>query len=137
MVRPHPREGLTTSISVTVSSTALSIVGVSIESEEGFEVSGDDLRSVRVVELVQENMPDYVEGLSIQWAHPVPERLAQSVRETWPAPPAMASVAETYSFARAVRLPPIKAVTDSYGISRATAHRWVNQCKDAGMIADG
>ena len=140
VVYSHPRPNLNTSIGLSASGSFwLTITSVQIESEKaGDEVTTDDLRNVRVIELIRENLPKHVSGSALHSARQrTPGALPETVRDAWPSQSAMWEVAHTYNFARAVRMPPVKAVVDAYEISRSTAHRWINQCRDAGMISGG
>lgn len=138
VIKSHPRENLTTAITVDVVDAVLRIREVAINTEANApadtEVTTDDLRNARVIELIRENLPQYVEALSLTWTFPLPEDAAAAIRKAWPATFAKTMVAEVYGFARAIRLPPIKAVTENFGISRATAHRWADACRTEGFI---
>jgi len=137
VVDDHPRPGLTTRIALRWDKGALGIAGVEVESTSPDEVATNDLRSVRVVDLVRTHLQTFVAVHSWGWSFPASADVASAVRNSWPTMTAVSDVAQTYNFARALRLAPIKAVMESYGISRATAHRWVNVCKERGEIADG
>lgn len=137
VVSDHPRSGLTTRIGLRWDGDALGIAGVEVSSTSPEEVATNDLRSVRVIELVRTHLQTFVAVHAWGWRFPASAEVATTVRNSWPTMTAVSNVAQTYNFARALRLPPIKAVTESYAISRATAHRWVNLCKERGEITDG
>lgn len=138
VVRDHPRPSMTTRIGISASGNPwLRIASVSIDADGRDEVSTEDLRSVRVIELVRLHLPSQAGGSAFTSHFRDSEEFGSAIRDQWPSEGAMRELARTYNVARALRLHPIKAVTESFGVSRSTAHRWVNQCREAGMIADG
>ncbi|MEL5990749.1 hypothetical protein ACOKGD_13970 [Microbacterium phosphatis] len=137
VVPDHPRADLMTHIELRWNVDSLAVSSVKVESLRPEEVTTNDLRSVRVVDLIRTHLQSFVAVHSSGWSFPVRPEVAGAIRKAWPTMTAVSDVAQTYNFARALRLPPIKAVMESYEISRATAHRWVNLCKERGEIADG
>lgn len=137
IVGDHPRPALKTRITLRWDTDALGISNVEIESKRPEEVTSNDLRSVRVVELLRSHLQNFVTVHAWGWGFPATSDVANAVRSSWPTMTAVSAVAQTYNFARALRMAPIKAVMDSYGISRATAHRWVHLCRERGEISDG
>ncbi|WP_374197649.1 helix-turn-helix domain-containing protein [Microbacterium paraoxydans] len=139
IVDHHPRIGLETRIRVSASGSFwLRIMSVTIESHGAQEeVTSDDLRNVRVIDLLRQHLPPHA-GWTPLTAHALAsEAYPTAIRDQWPSPGAMGEVARTYNVALALRLHPIKAVTDAFGISRSTAHRWINQCRESGLIVGG
>lgn len=135
-VEDHPRDGISTTVRVATDGQELRVLGVTLEAHTSEEITTGDLRSVRVVELIREHLPHHVAAHAFGWSFPPAPELAEVTRGTWPSTTAMSAVAQTYNFARALRLAPIKALTDGFGISRATAHRWVNLCKERGLVRE-
>jgi hypothetical protein len=136
VVRDHPRPGLTARIALRWEGREIHVSAVELASIEPAEVTTNDLRSVRVVDLIRTHLQAFVAVHSWGWSFPPSEDVAMAVRSSWPTMVAVSDVAQTYNFARALRLPPIKAVMESYSVSRATAHRWVNLCRERGEVVD-
>ncbi|GGM58624.1 helix-turn-helix domain-containing protein [Microbacterium saperdae] len=138
VVDHHPRIGLETRIRVSASGSFwLRILSVAIESYGAEEVNSEDLRNVRVIDLLRQHLPPLA-GWTPFTSHALAsETFSSAIRDQWPSPGAMGEVARTYNVALALRLHPIKAVTDAFGISRSTAHRWINQCRESGLIVSG
>lgn len=137
LVPNHPRAEIATRITIRTDGIELHIDGVELFAMGDLEVTTDDLRNVRLVETIRTCLPEHVTVHAWSWAFPTPDYVADAVRKAWPSMTSVSNVAQTYNFARALRLAPIKAVMENYGVSRATAHRWVNLAKDRGEIADG
>ena len=142
VVRDEPHPGWTTRLAVATNGKRLTVYAVAVEGPgvvDGnlIEVTGTDLRAVRVRDLVRTHLPQFViapEGSSLS----ISPELRDELRSAGPSNGrARRTAADLYNFASALGLPPAKYVQDQLGLSPATASRWIKRVRELGWLDDG
>lgn len=141
VIHDEPHRGWTTRMYVSTDGRRLRVFAVSVEGPgivEGHpvEVTGTDLRAVRIADLVRTHIPQFVNvGAGSTLEKSDEERV--ELRERGPNGPGSSYAADLYNFARAIGLPPAKYVQDQLGLSPATTTRWIRRARELGKIDDG
>lgn len=132
-----PRVGVDTKIDVHTDGVRLHIDAVTVQTQRDDDsVQALDIRGIKTQELIRAHLPRYVIVNAFGWKFPASEDVASALRAAGPVMTTLLNVAQTYGFARAIGLPPAKAVQDSYGLTRDTASRWIRRAREVGYIED-
>lgn len=134
-VDDEPSAGFSTQIELDFDGSQIRATAVGVRSTAGLPVTGTELRSVRVAGLIAEHLPRHAQTMSDSRGLTKDAEEIAALRDAGPGyGPTLRFVADNYSFARAIGLPPAKYVQQVLNAPRPTVTRWIRRAKELGWI---